>query len=394
MGTVYLRGSTWWIGFVGQDGRWHYKSAKTPDERQARERLAAIEEELRKGNRLAELGPLSIAEWGERWQALRLARKPRVWNAQSEWRQVELHALGLLVDGERFGRHQVAQVRQRHALAFIRALRTKTNDNDEPLAPRTVANIWGTLHKLFADAVIEELITGNPMVLPDTERPRRVDSKRFVRREAIFTRAEALKLLTDPDLDEDHRLVYGFALLAGLREGEVADRRWCDYDAGAEPLGRLSVHSSYRRRNKVSKETKTEVSREVPVHPMLAALLARWKLSGWEETFGRPPRADDLIVPNRWLRHLTDDNVKKAMRKDFALLGLRWRRYHDMRRTFISLALADGAVEAVLQRVTHGPKGDVISQYHTPSWSALCAAVERLQLAPKPAPPPGEKRHG
>src|SRR5690606_34803133 len=47
MGTVYLRGSTWWLGFVGKDGRWHYRSAKTTDEREARATLAAIEEELR-----------------------------------------------------------------------------------------------------------------------------------------------------------------------------------------------------------------------------------------------------------------------------------------------------------------------------------------------------------
>jgi integrase len=374
MGTVYLRGSTWWIGFVGKDGRWHYKSAKTDDRRSAEATLAAVEEEIRKGNRAAELGPLSVTEWGARWLTARLARQPPVWNAAHEWRMVELHALELLIDGKRFGRMRLDEVRPRHALALVRGLRTRG------IAPRTVANIWGTVHKLFVDAVIEELIPGTPMVLPDTEQPRRVDADPTWRRSAVYTRAEAERLVADPLLDQDRRVLYALALLAGLRAGEVADRRWRDYDTAAEPLGRLSVHSSYTRHNKKAKGTKTEQPREVPVHPRLAALLAEWKLSGWEALFGRPPRDDDFIVPNRIGNTHSDTSVLKGLRRDLKALGIRARRFHDMRRTFISLALTDGANREALKRVSHGAKGDILDQYTTFDWSTLCAAVSKLKL--------------
>ena len=60
-----------------------------------------------RGKLKAELGPLSVSEWGDRWMKARLARVPPLWNAESEWRQVELHALEVLVEGKRFG--QTAQ---------------------------------------------------------------------------------------------------------------------------------------------------------------------------------------------------------------------------------------------------------------------------------------------
>jgi hypothetical protein len=53
---------------------------------------------------------------------------------------------------------------------------------------------------------------------------------------------------------------------------------------------------------------------------------------------------------------------------------------HDLRRTFISLALADGARKDVLRWVTHGPEGDIVDLYTTLPWSALCEAVAALKV--------------
>jgi hypothetical protein len=46
-------------------------------------------------------------------------------------------------------------------------------------------------------------------------------------------------------------------------------------------------------------ETKSQVPRRIPVHAVLARMLAEWKLSGWERTYGRAPTADDFIIPTR-----------------------------------------------------------------------------------------------
>ena len=141
--------------------------------------------------------------------------------------------------------------------------------------------------------------------------------------------------------------------------------------------------------------TKTGRTRFMPLHPTLAALLAEWKLSGWAATFGRVPQPDDLVVP------LPKDPPKKQARKnpraggmrnknysfkrlptDLAMLGLRHRRGHDLRRTMISLARMDGARADLLQVCTHNPgRGHgTIDLYTSYDWSSLCAEVAKLSI--------------
>jgi len=62
------------------------------------------------------------------------------------------------------------------------------------------------------------------------------------------------------------------------------------------------------------------------------------------------------------------------------MLGLRRRRGHDLRRTFITLAQVDGARRDLLESVTHGPRGDIVSVYTSFPWPALCEEVGKLKI--------------
>jgi hypothetical protein len=73
--------------------------------------------------------------------------------------------------------------------------------------------------------------------------------------------------------------------------------------------------------------------------------------------------------------------VFKRLRDDLALLGLRHRRGHDLRRTMISLARTDGARKDILELCTHAPrKGGAIDLYTTFPWEALCEEVAKLKV--------------
>ena len=61
-------------------------------------------------------------------------------------------------------------------------------------------------------------------------------------------------------------------------------------------------------------------------------------------------------------------------------LGLRTRRLHDARRSFISLSQDDGADPSVIRRITHPGEGDVFSSYTTYSWARLCGEVAKLNI--------------
>jgi hypothetical protein len=80
--------------------------------------------------------------------------------------------------------------------------------------------------------------------------------------------------------------------------------------------------------------------------------------------------------------------TQKQLIADLELLKLRTkagkklhRRGHDMRRTFITLARTDGAIDGLLRWVTHGPTSDMMDVYSSPPWSALCTEVAKLKLA-------------
>ena len=67
------------------------------------------------------------------------------------------------------------------------------------------------------------------------------------------------------------------------------------------------------------------------------------------------------------------------------------RRAHDLRRTFISLARADGADEGILKRGTHAPGKDIMSLYTSVEWDSLCREVAKLQLIPRAGSIPKEE---
>jgi integrase len=318
------------------------------------------------------------------------------------------------------------EIRPRHIRDLVRKLR------EGSLAPRTIRNIAGMLHAFFHDALVEELIDSNPCVLKRGELPEKVDKDPNWRSKAVFAREEVEALITDERIPEDRRVVYTILFLSGVRWGECAALRWKHYEPEAEPLGRLQVGESYSIRLRRVKGVKTSVPREVPVHPVLAFVLERWREDGWATLMGRPPTDDDLIVPARATGQRTMDGrpdyaallgakqsisqaelarrldvsraavcqgVQKAkrqlrdhggfrtasqaysrLRDDLTRLELRKRRVHDTRRTMITLALNDGARRDVLQGITHGNKGDIIDLYNSPLWTLKCEELAKLRI--------------
>lgn len=252
----------------------------------------------------------------------------------------------------------------------------------ELLSPRTIRHVYTVLHRMLEAAVADELIASNPCVLKPGELPREVDKDRTWRRTAVFTRDEVETIVSAADkIPEDRRVLDALFFIGGMRFGEAAALTWRDYDADATPLGKLVIEKSYSTRAHKVKSTKTDNPREMPVHPMLAKILATWKLGGFKRFTGRDPKPDDPIVPST---RGTWRNVNVALRhfhKDLESLELRTRRQHDGRRTFISIARADGARPDILRWATHGPSGDVIDDYTTLPWSTLCDEVAKVKLA-------------
>jgi integrase len=372
MGTVFLRGdsSKWWIGFTDAAGKRHNVSTGQTDEVYARELLANLERKV-KAQREAMAGKpglLLVETFAKKWLADRRANGV----ADADHDQARLaHVL------PRIGKMELAQVRRQDIVGVVRGLTSKAE-----LAPRTIRHIYGTLRVMFADAVLDEVISESPCTLRERrgELPPKKDADPLWRANAVFSREEVERIVSDEDLPEDRRVLYAMVFLLGARIGEVAALRWTHYDAKAEPLGRMIIAQSFSQTTKAVKGTKTDVVRQMPVHPVLAAELARWKVGGWQRMLGRAPASDDLIIPSRRNQHRRANHVLRRFHQDLERMGLRPRRVHDGRRTFISLAQADGAQPHILKWATHGPPKDIISAYTTLPWASLCDEVKKVRI--------------
>lgn len=381
---ILLRGKRYYIRIKGPDGwvtkRTPYVEGQAREAQQLYERAVAL---VQKGESYADAvtGETTVASFARRWLQEREERG--VVGVRNERIHLVRHVVPVL------GAMKLADVRPRAIRDLFRALPKKARapkslaekrgevEVTERLSSRTVRHVYGTLHAMFRDAVAEELILANPCVLKRGELPQKKDKDPSFRRRAVFTRGEIEVLISDERIPFDRRVVYAMSFLAGLRPGELVALEWRDYDRSAEPLGRLTIAKAYKRNIRTVRETKTGTDREIPVHPTLARVLARWRLEGFASYFGRAPRDDDRIIPSRSgpgvIRSVW--NAYDRFQEDLRRAGLRERRFYDTRRTFISLARGGGASKEVLRWVTHGVRRDILDEYTTLPWETLCAAV-------------------
>lgn len=323
-------------------------------------------------------------------------RRDDVQDWKSDETRLKSHILLFRTAAGRIADMPLADVRTRHLADAFRALRKKRKSDGTLYAPKTIHNTYGVVLALFRDAIRDELIFTSPCALDERDLGPNVDKDPEWRETALFEREELELLISNPLLPEDRRLWYALEGLGAMRLGEAAALRWRHWLVQLEPLGGLLIAKSHDKEH-----TKTHRVRKMPVHPVLARMLTEWKLSGWVRMMGRHATPDDLVCPvskpesgkGRRLQlgaMRTEKYVSDRTKKDLAALGLRHRRGHDLRATFITFATADGANETHLEACTHTPKKkSAFDLYNRIPWPVRCAAVAALKVEGK-APARGE----
>lgn len=367
MGSVYARGRKLWVRFKGPAG-WTQQPTEfaVGHEKEARALLERLEARLRAGvATTGDLKPATVSGYFAIWVKEREAEIQTWKNDDSTFR---LHVLPTL------GAHRLDEVRPSHLVSLVREWR-------RTMAPKSVWNAYSSVSAFFRDAALSEFITASPCILTKRQLGSKEPADPEFRASAVFSRGELEVLISDERVPMDRRVLYALEGIAGLRHGEVAGLRFRNCATPAEPLPMLYVAFSNEK-----PYPKGGRCRPVPVHPTLAGILAEWKLHGWRQMMGRQPEPDDLVLPR------PADAAKQpgAMRtkgfdydrweSDLRALGLRHRRQHDLRRTFISLARSDGARSEVLRRVTHKPPPEVFEGYTTFEWPIVCAEVLKLKV--------------
>jgi integrase len=279
------------------------------------------------------------------------------------------------------------------------------------LASKTIRHTYSALRSLFKDAEIRGAIPrgGSPCIHADTEYlPAPRDKHKGWRDDAQYELGEVERLVANERIPLERQVAHAIKFLAGMRPGEVHALRWDDYSPKMEPLGRIIVSRAWNSRAHVEKGTKTDRERKVPVHPVLASILAKWRLGGWPLLFGRVPTGKDLVVPAppppvrdakghfvrpvgavvpiERMKNINVRTANKLFQADCLLIGVPVRRQYDARRTFTSFLRAIPAVNDLHRKwVTHGPGRNVQDDYTTLPWTTLCEVVAHLEVSYRPA---------
>ncbi len=286
----------------------------------------------------------------------------------------------------------VRELRPAHGASLIAFLTALPSRRGSTLGSSAVRSIYDVCQRALDDAIVEELLLTNPLRLGPVRA--QLPPKRFknakARKEGWFARDEVGRLLSDPRVEEDRRVLYALLFLTGMRPGESAALRFCDWDRAALPLTRLCVERAIKSVTGVEGPTKTGAEKEAPVHPALETILRAWFETGWARYMGRAPTATDYVVPSvrgrRKGQPRNESTLNRTFRDDCVAIGLRSRHVYTARHTFITQTKKDGGDAALLRLITHAPPSSAYEGYVRDQWEPLCAAVMKLQVdLPSPA---------
>lgn len=177
------------------------------------------------------------------------------------------------------------------------------------------------IKRIFEMAVQEGVLNKNPATGLVVQVPKT--------NQKVLTAQEA-ELLLKAAKETRHSFypVWAFALMTGMRSGEMYAVKWNDIDLSA---GIIHVNKQWTSKTGIC-PTKTRENRVVPVSPDLKLLLAELRI--------KSEPSSEFVLPR--LLHWTKGLQARVLKEFCKGLGIAQIKFHDLRATFITNMLAQG----------------------------------------------------
>ena len=319
MGAIRKRGKQYAIQYYDAAGRRRWETIG-PNFHEAKQVLAERMWERRNGKFRLNRQPITMKEFAAKWDVdyvtvqIRLGRMKES-SAESCRSRSRLHIVPF------FGQMRLDEITLPHVREFMKALLAKE------LSPKTVLNAMVVLKEMFKHAVQWGYLDANPAQY--AERPRAEDQEM-----QILTPPEIRRLLDAAA--EPVRTLLLCAVLTGMRRGELLGLRWEDIDLEGH---RIFVRRALWRGKFVTPKSRRS-RRTIDLAPTLRAALAKLpsRFQGGL-VFCSPdgePINPDTFAQRDWARALRRAELRRI-------------RFHDLRHTYASLLIAQGAHPKYIQ---------------------------------------------
>lgn len=372
---IRKRGGKWYV-FVNYHGRRKAKCVGTTREvaEQVRRQLEA---KLALGDLgfLTEPSGLTLEQYSRRWLKQHAEVRLKQSTIDSYSQLLRLYIL------PRFGQLQVTAIQRDQVKEFLSDWSARGE-----LSRNTLRLMLCTLRVILNHAVEDGIIEHNPAEklggFTKTEKP--------VRQAEALTRAETETFLASVMvLCPEFYPLFLMALRAGLRKGELIAVKWGDIQFGEsaeDPNRYILVQRNYSHGRfttpKSKKPRRVDLSRE------LRAVLLELRDKRMLDAFvsGKAGVGDDLVFRSSAGTVLDPDNlVHYRFLPCLEHAGLRRFRFHDLRHTYGSLLIQDGAPLAyVKEQMGHSSIQITVDTYGHLIPGADIAWVDRLDSKTTP----------
>jgi integrase len=280
---------------------------------------------------------LTVAEYLAEWLPTKRSLRPSTVKSYRE--HIDMHIVPLI------GGVKLRELRPRQVDVMLTAL-TRVRGG-RALTPTTIRHIHSTLRVALNDAVRRRLIAFNPAAQVELPTERR-------HRTTVWVADQVARFLSS-SADDPLYAAYHLAVMTGMRRGELCGLRWSDVNLDS---GYLYVHQAVTElAGKVHlgpPKTKSG-TRMVPLDNLTCDVLRQHKdrqASTWWMT-GSAHKPEHVFTDDDG-ELFRPEKLSRRFRSASRRAGLPPIRFHDLRHTSASLALAAGvAMKVVSERLGH-----------------------------------------
>ena len=233
-------------------------------------------------------------------------------------------------------------------------------DGRKGLAPKTIKNIYGVLHKALQQAVKLGFIRTNPADACDLPRITKKEIKPLDK-EQISDFLNAIK-------GHEFETLYLVTLFTGIRQSECLGLCWrcVDFDKGVITINAQLVRDYANGGYYFDESTKSNKARQITPAKFIMTELKKHRVEQLKARMlvGGAWVDGDYVFTNELGEHLKHVTVYKGYKRIVAELGIPNSRYHDLRHSYAVAALHAGDdVKTVQENLGHHTAAFTLDQY-------------------------------